>query len=119
MSYRLDPATRVGDGLRGVSFAELDLAHTALGSPPERHSGVHSARKCLKRLRSLLLLVRPGMPEPAFVTLTDRLAVINEGVLSPPLVTHEATIEQIGLLMGGLHGLDREPLHARGAAHVA
>ncbi len=80
MSYRLDPATRVSDGLRRVAFAELDLAHTALGSPPERHSGVHSARKCLKRLRSLLLLARPGIPEPVFLNLTDQLAAIARGL---------------------------------------
>jgi CHAD domain-containing protein len=34
----------------------------------------------LKRLRSLLLLVRPGMPEPAFLTLTNRLAQIARGL---------------------------------------
>jgi CHAD domain-containing protein len=80
MTYRLDPATRINDGLRRVAFAELDLAHTALGAPPERHSGVHSARKCLKRLRSLLLLVRPGIPEPAFASLTDSIATIARGL---------------------------------------
>jgi aminomethyltransferase len=34
----------------------------------------------MKRLRSLLLLARPGMPEPAFATLTERLAVIARGL---------------------------------------
>jgi hypothetical protein len=54
------------------------------------------------------------------LTLTDRLAVINEGVLSAPLVTHQASIEQIGLLMGGLHGLEQERPPARASAvHVA
>ncbi|HEU4476197.1 MAG TPA: CHAD domain-containing protein [Methyloceanibacter sp.] len=76
MSYRLDPAMPMSEALRRVAFAELEIAHNALHAPPERHSGVHSARKCLKRLRSMLLLVRPGMPEPAFATLTDRLAGI-------------------------------------------
>lgn len=80
MSYRLDPAMPMSEALRQVAFAELETAHGALATPPERHSGVHSARKCLKRLRSLLLLVRPGMPEPAFATLTDRLAVIARGL---------------------------------------
>ncbi len=69
MSYQLDPALPMSEALRRVAFAELELAHGALATPPERHSGVHSARKCLKRLRSLLLLARPGMPEPAFATL--------------------------------------------------
>jgi general nucleoside transport system ATP-binding protein len=53
------------------------------------------------------------------LTLTDRLAVINGGRLSRPLPTTEASVEEIGLLMGGLHGLPpqadaaglREPLH--------
>jgi CHAD domain-containing protein len=80
MSYRLDPAMPMSEALRRVAFAELELAHSALATPPERHSGVHSARKCLKRLRSLLLLVRPGMPEPAFATLTDRLGSIARGL---------------------------------------
>ncbi len=57
MSYRLDPAMPMSEALRRVAFAELEIAHGALATPPERHSGVHSARKCLKRLRSLLLLV--------------------------------------------------------------
>ena len=70
-----------------MAFGELEIAHGALATPPERHSGVHSARKCLKRLRSLLLLVRPGMPEPVFATLTDRLAVIARG-LAPARDAH-------------------------------
>jgi hypothetical protein len=70
----------MSEALRRVAFAELEIAHGALATPPERHSGVHSARKCMKRLRSLLLLVRPGMPEPVFATLTDRLAIIARGL---------------------------------------
>jgi CHAD domain-containing protein len=80
MSYRLDPAMPMSEALRRVAFAELEIAHSALATPPERHSGVHSARKCLKRLRSLLLLARPGMPEPVFASLTDRLGSIAKGL---------------------------------------
>ena len=80
MSYQLDPELPMSEALRRVASAELDLAHGALAAPPERHSGVHSARKCLKRLRSLLLLARPGMPEPAFATLYDRLTAIARGL---------------------------------------
>ena len=80
MSYQLDPELPMSEALRRVASAELDLAHGALAAPPERHSGVHSSRKCLKRLRSLLLLARPGMPEPAFATLYDRLTAIARGL---------------------------------------
>lgn len=80
MSYQLDPALPMSEALRRVAFAELELAHGALAAPPERHSGVHNARKCLKRLRSLLLLASPGMPEPAFAALYDRITAIARGL---------------------------------------
>jgi CHAD domain-containing protein len=80
MSYRLDPALPMSEALRCVAFAELEIAHGALSTPPDRHTGVHSARKCLKRLRSLLLLARPGMPEPVFNSLTARVAGIARGL---------------------------------------
>jgi CHAD domain-containing protein len=119
MSYRLDPAMPMSEALRRVAFAELEIAHGALATPPERHSGVHSARKCLKRLRSLLLLVRPGMPEPAFATLTNRLADIARG-LAPARDAH-ALIDAVDKLeretesgpgQGPIHSL-RAWLHKR------
>jgi hypothetical protein len=80
MGYQLDPALPMSEALRRVAFAELELAHGALAAPPERHSGVHDARKCLKRLRSLLLLASPGMPEPVFSALYDRITAIARGL---------------------------------------
>lgn len=99
MSYRLDPAIPMSEALRRVAFAELDLAHGSLATPPERHSGVHSARKCLKRLRSLLLLASPGMPEPAFTTLTERLGTIARGL---------AAARDAQALIDAIDKLDRE-----------
>jgi hypothetical protein len=96
MSYRLDPAMPLTEGLRQVAFSELEIAHAALATPPERHSGVHSARKCLKRLRSLLLLARLGMPEPVFSNLTERVSGIARG-LAPSRDAH-ALIDAIGKL---------------------
>ena len=80
MSYRLDPALPVSEALRSVALAELDIAHTSLAAPPDRHKGVHSARKCFKRLRSLLVLARPGMPDPLYVNLNRRVARIGKGL---------------------------------------
>ncbi|MEQ9606375.1 MAG: ABC transporter ATP-binding protein, partial [Kiloniellaceae bacterium] len=56
------------------------------------------------------------------LAITDRLAVINVGVLSSAMVTRAASVEEIGLLMGGVHGLAPEEVAARAAeeaAHVA
>lgn len=39
--------------------------------------------------------------------------MINVGVLSSALITAAASAEEIGLLMGGIHGLDAHPEPAR------
>lgn len=80
MGYRLDPALPMSEALRCVALAELEIAHGSLSAASDRHTGVHNARKCFKRLRSLLLLARPGMPEPVFNDLTARVANIGKGL---------------------------------------
>lgn len=80
MSYRLDPAMPMSEALRCVALAELEIAHSSLSAASDRHTGVHNARKCFKRLRSLLLLASPGMPDPVFNDLTTRVANIAKGL---------------------------------------
>jgi simple sugar transport system ATP-binding protein len=65
-----------------------------------------------------VLIISQDLDE--LLTLSDRLAVINQGVLSRPLVTRDASMEEIGLLMGGLHGMAPEQAQAgSSSAHVA
>jgi general nucleoside transport system ATP-binding protein len=47
--------------------------------------------------------------------ITDRIAVMFHGRLSQSLATHEATREQLGLLMGGSSLVQKEAVHAAGA----
>jgi simple sugar transport system ATP-binding protein len=49
--------------------------------------------------------------------LCDRVAVIAEGRLSQAQDIHSVTVEQIGILMGGLHDLDKAPTETGEAAH--
>jgi CHAD domain-containing protein len=86
-SYSLDPAMPMSEAVRRVACAEIDAACGGLSSPQDRHRGVHDARKCLKRLRSLLALIRPGLPEPVFLSLTDRVRTIARG-LAPARDAH-------------------------------
>lgn len=86
-SYSLDPAMPMSEAVRRVACGEIDAACGGLSSPPDRHRGVHDARKCLKRLRSLLVLIRPGLPEPVFLSLTDRVRTIARG-LAPARDAH-------------------------------
>jgi CHAD domain-containing protein len=80
MAYRLDPALPMSEAIRSLALAELEIAHGSLSAASDRHTGVHSARKCFKRLRSLLLLASPGMPDPVFNDLTARVAIIGKGL---------------------------------------
>ena len=44
-----------------------------------------------------------------FLSLTDRMAVLNGGRLSRPLRTADADPDELGLLMGGVHGEGEAP----------
>jgi len=111
MGYRLDPALPVSEALRRVAFGEIELAQAALASPPERHRGVHNARKCLKRLRSLLLLARPGMAEPVFATLTDKVGRIGRGLSAAR--DAQALIDAVNKLERETEsGLGQGPIHS-------
>ncbi len=63
---------------------------------------------------SSVILVSQDLDE--LLSLCDRLAVMNEGRLSRPLVVGEASIEEIGLLMGGVHGQTEAPQEKAGHA---
>lgn len=89
-------------------------------------AAIHRALVALAAKGAAVLVISQDLDE--LLSLTDRLAVINVGVLSPAMVTAEASIEQIGLLMGGVHGTtggDAAVVAARpasshgGLAHVA
>ena len=62
---------------------------------------IHKALLRLAEEGVAVLVLSQDLDE--LLALTDRLVVINGGRLSRPLVTAEATTEEIGLLMGGLH----------------
>ena len=63
---------------------------------------IHQALADLASEGAAVLVISQDLDE--LLAITDRLAVINVGVLSDPLITAEASVEEIGLLMGGVHG---------------
>jgi simple sugar transport system ATP-binding protein len=72
-------------------------------------AAIHQALLDLASHGVAVLVVSQDLDE--LLALTDRMAVINGGRLSRPLMTASASIEEIGLLMGGLHDLpDEAPL---------
>ncbi|HEX5925519.1 MAG TPA: CHAD domain-containing protein [Baekduia sp.] len=68
MSYRLDLGAPVPDALRAVLVERLEHAHDALrdADPDGAAEAVHSARKDIKKVRALLRLARPDLPETTY-----------------------------------------------------
>jgi simple sugar transport system ATP-binding protein len=78
-------------------------------------AAIHQALFNLAGAGAAVLVISQDLDE--LLTLTDRLAVINVGVLSGTMVTGDASLDEIGLLMGGLHGMDEHvPSHEAGIA---
>jgi simple sugar transport system ATP-binding protein len=65
-------------------------------------AAIHQALVDLAAEGSAIVIISQDLDE--LLTLCDTLAVINEGRLSQTLQVGETSIEEIGLLMGGVHG---------------
>jgi ABC-type uncharacterized transport system ATPase subunit len=65
-------------------------------------AAIHQALADLAAQGSAIVVISQDLDE--LMSLCDRLAVINEGHLSRSLDVSSASIDEIGLLMGGVHG---------------
>lgn len=65
-------------------------------------AAIHQALVDLAAEGSAIVVISQDLDE--LLSLCDTLAVINGGRLSAPMAVAEAKIEEIGLLMGGIHG---------------
>lgn len=65
-------------------------------------AAIHQALVDLAANGSAIVVISQDLDE--LLALSDTLAVINEGRLSQPVKIGEISIEEIGLLMGGVHG---------------
>jgi ABC-type uncharacterized transport system ATPase subunit len=65
-------------------------------------AAIHQALVDLAQAGSAIVVISQDLDE--LLSLCDTLAVINEGKLSRAMKVSEADIEEIGLLMGGIHG---------------
>jgi len=69
-------------------------------------AAIHQAIVDLAAEGSAIVLISQDLDE--LLTLCDTIAVMNEGRLSRALDVGEASVEEIGLLMGGVHGTSEE-----------
>lgn len=66
MPYRFKLGEPFGTGVRRVLRVQIGIAEARLGKAGEGAQAIHDARKCFKRMRALLRLVRTGIGETAF-----------------------------------------------------
>lgn len=73
MSYRLKLREPLAEGLRRVGLDQVEMAETKLRGQEEPARAVHDVRRCLKRLRALLRLIRPGLEDDVYLREAKRL----------------------------------------------
>jgi ABC-type uncharacterized transport system ATPase subunit len=79
-------------------------------------AAIHQAIVDLAATGSAVVVISQDLDE--LLTLSDTIAVINSGRLSQSMKVGAASIEEIGLLMGGVHGTPQETQIAPGALHA-
>jgi len=78
MTYRFKLNETVPAGASRIGLEQLDIAKARLASREDIPSAIHDARRCLKRLRALLRLIRSALPESAYRTEANRIAGIGK-----------------------------------------
>jgi CHAD domain-containing protein len=77
MTYRLMLQDPIVAGVCRVGLEQIEIAETKLASGNDVPAAIHDTRRCLKRLRALLHLVRPGLDETAYRREAKQLAAIG------------------------------------------
>lgn len=82
MPYRFKLDEKVRDGFIRIAHEQIERAQAELAGPSNIQSAVHETRKCLKRVRALLRLVRPGLNAKIFkrenTAIRDIAALLSE-----------------------------------------
>jgi CHAD domain-containing protein len=77
MAYRFKLSETVAAGASRIGLEQIDLAEARLTSRDDPAAAIHDARRCLKRLRALLRLIRPALAETSYRREANRLAGIG------------------------------------------
>ncbi len=78
MTYRFKLQEPIGQGVRRIGLEQIEIAEAKLASKDDVSAAIHDARRCLKRVRALLRLIRPGLEEGLYRREAERLAGIGK-----------------------------------------
>ncbi len=76
MAFRFLPGQNIRDNVKQVATEQIDRALARLSGKGKNGNAVHETRKALKRLRSLLHLIKPAMRKSDFQRDESRLKLI-------------------------------------------
>lgn len=77
MPYRFKVSEPFDDGVRRIGLSQIDRALERLRSSDDPADAIHETRKCLKRIRALLRLARPGLPAAVYARENGRFRDIG------------------------------------------
>lgn len=77
MTYRFKLKEPIAEGVRRIGLEQIDIAAARLASRQDVPTAIHDARRCLKRLRALLRLIRPGLDDGVYRREAERLVGIG------------------------------------------
>jgi CHAD domain-containing protein len=78
MTYRFKLNEAVPTGVSRIGMEQIDIAEARLASRDDIPTAIHDARRCLKRLRALLRLIRPALAESTYRREANRIAGIGK-----------------------------------------
>jgi CHAD domain-containing protein len=78
MIYRLKVNEPIAEGISRVGLEQIEIAQARLTRRNDVSTAIHDTRRCLKRLRALLRLVRPALPNGTYRREANRLAGIGK-----------------------------------------
>ncbi len=122
MSYRLYPGPPLSEEIRRTGAEQAAIILSRLTARASQGSAVHDARRAVKRLRALAVLIRPAIGKAAHAKLQDRLRSIARPLSGLREVQAMrgtiASLEQYDPAIGGgpVAGALRALLEARGEA---
>ena len=74
MAYRFKLQEPLAQEVRRVALEQIDMAEEKLAGKDDAPTAIHDARRCLKRLRALIRLVRPALDEAVYRREAERVA---------------------------------------------
>ncbi len=80
MTFRFRIGRPIDKETRRIALFQIDRAHDALSRGTDLGAAIHDCRKCLKRVRALLRIVRPGLAAQQFRSADVRLRDIARGL---------------------------------------